>query len=197
MTQPPPSGYPDPNQPPPQGAGYPPPAQPGYQPPPQGYQAPPPGYQAPPPGYQPTPGYQAAPTAPPAGYASSEDKTWALVATFGAAVGSLISLGVLAVVGPLVAYLAKGKEPGVRRFALPAVNFFAAVSAASLVLFFLRVCAGIVLDYGILWSLTSGLLWLVQVAVMAIGVIIGILAGVKANDNGQEYKYPFSLNVFK
>ena len=203
MTQPPPSGYPDPNLPPQGQPGYQPPAQPGYPTQPGGYQAPPPGYQAPPPGYQPAPGYQpppgyqAPPSAPPAGYASSEDKTWALVATFGAAVGSLISLGVLAAAGPLVAYLAKGKEPGVRRFALPAVNFFAIISAASLVLVFLRVCAGVVLDYGVLWSLTSGLLWLVQFVVMAVGVIIGILAGVKANDNGQEYKYPFSLNVFK
>ncbi len=201
MTQPPPPGYPDPNQQPPQAPGYQPPpqpVQPGYQAPPPGYQPPPAGYQAPPPGYQPPPpGYVAPPAAPPPGFASSEEKTWALVATFGAAVGSLISLGFLAAAGPLVAYLAKGKEPGVRRFALPAVNFFSIISAASLVLIFLRVCTGIVLDYGILWSLTSGLLWLIQFVVMAAGVIFGILAGVKANDGGQEYKYPFSLNVFK
>src|SRR5690348_6395775 len=94
MTQPPnPSGPPDPN------------AQPGYNPPPQ------PGYSPPPPGYPPPGGaYPPPAAAPPPGYASSEEKTWALVATFGAAIGAFISGGFLSFVGPLISYLAKGKD---------------------------------------------------------------------------------------
>src|SRR5690242_15755027 len=114
MTQPPPPGY-DPNQP-----GYQPPAQPGYSPPPP-----------PPPGYQGAPSHQAPPPPPP-GYNSAEEKNWALVATFGAAAGSLISFGVLSALGPLIAYLAKGKEPGVRRHAVPALNFFLPFSGLAL-----------------------------------------------------------------
>jgi uncharacterized protein len=193
MTQPPPPGH-DPNQ-----AGYQPPAQPGYSPPPPpppGYQAPPPGYQAPPPGYQaPPPGYQAAPAPPPPGYNSSEEKTWALVATFGAAAGALISFGVLAALGPLVAYLAKGKEPGVRRYALPALNFFLPFSGAALVLIVLRTCAGIAFN-GALWALASGLLWLVGAAVWLGAILFGVLAGVKANE-GQDYRYPFVQQFIK
>lgn len=198
MTQPPPSGYPDPNVPPPQQPGYgtPPPAgqyqQPGYQAPPPGYQAPPPGYQ-PPPGGFPPPG----PVAPPPGYASSEEKTWALVATFGAAIGSLISGGVLSVVGPLIAWLTKGKEsPTVKAHALPAVNFFLPISAISLLLFIFRVCNGIIFDYGVIYSLVSLVLWLAQLAMWAAGIIFGVLAGVKANE-GKLYKYPFSANIIK
>jgi uncharacterized protein len=179
MTQPPPPGH-DPNQ-----AGYQPPAQPGYTPPPP----PPPGYQAPP------PGYQAAPAPPPPGYHSSEEKTWALVATFGAAIGSFISFGVLAALGPLIAYLAKGKEPGVRRYALPALNFFLPVSIASFVLFIVRSCAGVVFG-GAFGSLVSLLLWLVQLAVWAVGIVFGILAGMKANE-GREYSYPYAQQFIK
>jgi uncharacterized Tic20 family protein len=193
MTQPPPPG-PDPTQPP--QPGYQPPVQPGYQAPPPGYQAPPPGYQAPPPGYQaPPPGYAGPPAAPPPGYNSSEEKTWALVATFGAAAGSLISFGVLSALGPLIAYLVKGKEPNVRRYALPALNFFLPFSGAALVLFVLRTCAGFALD-GALWALVSGLLWLVAAAVWIGAIAFGILAGVKANE-GREYRYPFSQQFIK
>ncbi|HWB36761.1 MAG TPA: DUF4870 domain-containing protein [Rugosimonospora sp.] len=203
MTQPPPPGYPDPNQPPQQAPGYQPPPQPGYQAPPPGYApqpgyaAPQPGYQAPPPGYGPPPGGYAPPPpgAPPAGYNSSEEKTWALVATFGAAVGTFISFGVLAVVGPLISYLAKKDSPVVKAHALPALNFFAPISAISLLLFIFRVCNGIVFD-GVLYGLIAFLFWLIQVAVWAGGIIFGILAGVKANE-GKLYKYPFTLSLFK
>jgi uncharacterized Tic20 family protein len=117
------------------------------------------------------------------------------VATFGAAVGTFISFGVLAALGPLISYLAKGKEPNVRRYALPALNFFIGVSGASFVLFVLRTCSGIALD-GALWALASGLFWLVQLGVWVVGIVFGILAGMKAYE-GVDYKYPFSLNIIK
>jgi uncharacterized Tic20 family protein len=168
MTQPPPAGAPEPVDPQQPAPGYIPPAQPGYIPP---------------------------PAAPPAGFNSSEEKTWALVATFGAAAGTLISCGVLAVVGPLIAYLAKGKEPGVRRFALPALNFFLPISAASLVVWILRTCTSAAFN-GAIDTLFWLLFTLVLAALWIAGIVFGILAGTKAN-NGEEYKYPFSLNLIK
>src|SRR5438477_9051853 len=81
----------DPNSPPPQPPGsYSVPGEapaPGYIPPPtQGYNPPPPGGYPPPGG-----GYAPGPAGPPPpGYASSEDKTWALVAHFGGAAGMLV-----------------------------------------------------------------------------------------------------------
>ncbi len=170
MTQPPPTGAPDPSQEP----GYVPPAQPGYLPP---------------------SGYVAPPAAPPAGFASSEEKTWALVATFGAAIGTFISCGVLAALGPLIAYLAKGKEPGVRRFALPALNFFLPITGIALITVVLRAFAGAAFD-GAFGTLLYLLFSLVLLAVWIAGIVFGILAGVKANQ-GVDYKYPFSLNLIK
>jgi uncharacterized Tic20 family protein len=186
MTQPPPTGAPDPSQEP----GYQPPAQPGY---------PEPGYAQPgsaQPGYIPPAGYlPPAPAAPPAGFSSSEEKTWALVATFGAAIGTFISCGVLAALGPLIAYLAKGKEPGVRRFALPALNFFLPITGIALIAVVLRAFAGAAFD-GAFGTLLYLLFSLVLLAVWIVGIVFGILAGVKANQ-GVDYKYPFSLNLIK
>jgi uncharacterized Tic20 family protein len=170
MTQPPPAGAPDPNEP-----GYLPPAQPGY---------------TPPPGYIPPPA-----AAPPPGFASSEDKTWALVSTFGAAVGTFISCGVFAALGPLIAYLAKGKDPGVRRFALPALNFFLPITAVALAAIVLRAVFGAALT-GALDTLFYLLFSLVLLACWIAGIVFGILAGVKANQ-GVDYKYPLSLNLIK
>jgi len=185
MTQPPPSGYPDPNLPPQAQPGYQPPAQPGYPPQPAGYQ--------PAPGYPPQPGYAAPPSAPPPGYANSEEKTWALVSTFGAAAGAC--LGPFAALGALIAYLVKGKEsPTVKAHAVAALNFFAIFSGVWVVLTMLWVCT-----YALPWSLEWPLHLLLQLVYFAnwVGaVVFGIMAGLKANE-GQLYKYPFSLKLFK
>jgi uncharacterized Tic20 family protein len=164
---PPPSDAPPPPPPPtggtdhpPPGAGYPPP--PGY--PPQG----------PPGGY-----YAAGPT--PSGYATNDEKTWALVAHFGGAAGAFISGGFLGFVGPLVAYLAKGNQsPTVRAHAVAALNFQILWSAIAFLLLFVSWC----------------LLFLPTLAVMAVQIVFGIMAGMKANE-GQLYRYPMSLSIIK
>jgi uncharacterized protein len=177
MTQPPnPSGPPDPNAQP----GYTPPVQPGYTPPPPGYTPPPPG------------GFP--PAAPPPGYASSDEKTWALVSTFGAAAGTFV-FGIFGFVGPLIAYLAKGKEsPTIRAHSVAALNFFIPTSGILFILglvincdFFLPNVLEVLVD------LLLGLAWL---AVWVVGIIFGILAGIKANE-GKLYKYPFTMSIIK
>jgi uncharacterized Tic20 family protein len=192
--QQPPSGYGAP--PPQQPYGAPPPQQPYGAPPPQqpGY-GPPPGYGAPPPqqpGYGPPPG----PAAPPPGYPSSEDKMYALIAHFGGAAGSFISGGLLAFVGPLIAYAARGNQsPVVKEHAKAALNFFIPISAVAAVLFVGGFCQGL-LHLGLIDLLVGAVLWLLHIAVWLLGTIFGIVAGVKANE-GTLYKYPFSFPVIK
>ncbi|HEY2675154.1 MAG TPA: DUF4870 domain-containing protein [Rugosimonospora sp.] len=156
--------------------------QPGY--------GPPPGYPPPPGGYPPGPG-QGQPGPPPRGYPSGEDKTWALVAHFGGAAGTVVSLGVLGFVAPLIALLGRGNQsPAVRAHAVATVNFFVPVSGAALILVVARICLGV--SGGLLFSsAVSGLLYLVQVAVVVLGAVFGIVGGVRAND-GELYKYPVS-----
>jgi uncharacterized protein len=203
MTQP-PTQSPDPagGQPGQPAQPYP-PQQPAYgqQPPPGGY--PPPGYGQqppqggyPPPGYPPAGGYpQTPPGPPPPGYASQEDKTWALVSHFGAAAGCLISGGVLSFVAPLIALLSRGNQsPTVREHAKAALNFFIPVAGAALVLVVLRVCGAF--NFGLLGSLIGGLLGLVELALWIVGLIFGIIAGIRAND-GQLYRYPLNLSIIK
>jgi uncharacterized protein len=175
---PPPASYSAPGEAPAPGYGTPPPG--GYAPPPGGYPPPQGGYgQAP--GYPPAGGYQPGPGTPPPGYPTNDDKTWALIAHFGGALGMLISGGWLGFVAPLIAYMAKGQQsPTVRAHALQALNFQILWSIIGFV------------------SLIIGcfLLFIPTLAVMAIGIIFGIIAGVKANE-GQLYKYPMSVSFIK
>jgi uncharacterized Tic20 family protein len=208
MTEPPrpgegtPGSTPDPTSPPPPPASYTVPgegASPGYAPPPAappptsggGYAAPgsypPPGaeYGQQPPGGYPPQGYGAAPGAygaPPPGYANSEDKTWALVAHFGGALGAFIGGGAGGWIAPLVALLARGNQsPTVRAHAIAALNFQLLWSIIA-VIGYITFCI-------LIGFLIVPVAWLVA-------TILGIIAGVKAND-GQYYRYPMSISMIK
>jgi hypothetical protein len=144
-----------------------------------------PGY--PPPGYQPPGGGYQQPGPPPPGYPSRDDKTWALVAHLGGAGATLISGGVLGFVPPLIALLGRGNQsPTVRAHAAAALNFFILVSGAALIIVFVRI---FVPDAGLFTGLFNGLLDLLQAAVTVVGVMFGVVGGVRAND-GQLYRYP-------
>lgn len=140
------------------------------------------GYQAPPPGYG--PGGQGAP--PPPGYASSDDRTWSLLSHGLGPVGVVVGAGVLGWVGPLVCYLAKGKEsPTVRAHALQALNFNITWAVIDLVAAIIASCLG-AFFFGpqILWAVTL------------VPIIFGIIGTVRAND-GQLYRYPLSFPLVK
>jgi Uncharacterized protein conserved in bacteria len=119
---------------------------------------------------------------PPPGYASSEEKTWALVAHFGGAAGMFLFGAVFGWVAPLIAMLAKGNQSAtVRAHAVNALNF------------------------QITWSIVAAVGWVLACIVIgfipvllayAMGIIFGIIAGLKANE-GQIYSYPASLKLVK
>src|SRR6266540_3235397 len=132
----------------------------------------------PPPGAYPAPG----PVAPPPGYASSEDKTWVLVAHFGGALGMFVSGGTGGWVAPLIAMLVQGpKSPQVRAHAVGALNFQLLLSIIGIV-GWSTVC--IVIGF-IIWPI-----------VMILGIIFGIIAGLRANEGGF-YQYPFNISLIK
>jgi uncharacterized protein len=173
------------------------------EPTPPTYQAPPsaptpPGYSTPPPSAP--PGYSAPPSAPyaapgggqpplggsitPSGYNSPEDKNWALIAHFGGALGVLLS-GFGGWIAPLIAWQVRGQQsPTVKAHALAALNFQALWAVISVI----AICLGTCLS----WLLVP----LVLFAVPLFPLIIGILAGVKAN-NGELYRYPATINLIK
>jgi uncharacterized Tic20 family protein len=148
----------------------------GYAPPPDaGAYAPPPdaggyGY-GPPPGAPPY-GYGTPPGGPgPVGFASNEDKTWALIAHFGGIVVGFIA--------PLVVLLARGNEsPTVRAHAVEALNFQITWGIATIVASILAVC-------------TFGLLFFLPILTWVVVVAFSIIGGIKANE-GELYHYPMT-----
>jgi uncharacterized protein len=132
---------------------------------------------------------------PPSGYANVDDRTWALIAHFGGAALALISLGPAAFIVPLIAYLATRREsPVAQAHAKAALNFQIPISVAGAILWVLHSGAG-GLPFGA-GVVIGGLLWLIQLAVAAIGTIFGVVAGIKANE-GALYAYPLNFKVVK
>ena len=131
---------------------------------------------------QPPPPPMGPPGGPPPGFANNDEKTWALVAHFGGAAGMFVGGGILGWVAPLIAMMSKGKEsPTVRQHAINALNFQLTWSIVGLI-GLLLICVAV----GVLGVL----------AAYAMGIIFGIIAGLKANE-GQLYNYPASIKMVK
>jgi uncharacterized Tic20 family protein len=120
--------------------------------------------------------------APTPGYANNDEKTWALVAHFGGAAGTLIGAGAGGWIAPLVALVAKGNEsPTVRAHAVAALNFQILCSIVTII-GWITIC--LVIGF-VIWPIA-----------MIAGILFGVLGGIKANE-GQFYKYPLSINLVK
>jgi uncharacterized protein len=193
---PPAQGY---SPPPPPGHGPPPPgygatAAPAYSPPTPGYRPPPPpgygsqasGYGPPAPG--PNSGYWG-PSAPaaygPPGYGApgygyntgaptSDDRTWAML--------SHLSYFALAIIGPILIMVTKGKESAfVRDQAVEALNFHITLLIAYV--------ASFILIFVVIGIFTF-------IAVVIGGTVLAIMASI-AGYRGQPYRYPVTLRLVK
>ena len=155
------------------------PSQPGPPPPPPPAYPPDGGY--PPPVFAP-----AGPAVPPPGYASAEDKTWALVAHFGGAAGVIIGGATMGWIAPLIAMVGRGNQsPTVRAHAVAALNFQLLWSIVAAV------------GYLLLCTIIGAVLTIILVPVAGLmGLIFGIIGGIRANE-GQLYKYPASPSIIK
>lgn len=112
----------------------------------------------------------------PVGYANNDDKTWALVAHFGAIIVGFIA--------PLIAFLVKGNEsPTVRAHSVEALNFQITWGVATLIGVILMVCS-------------FGLLFFVPLITWVIAIVFAIIGGVRANE-GTLYKYPMAVRLIK
>lgn len=122
-------------------------------------------------------GYTAPPAGPaPVGYATADDKTWALISHFGG-----IVLGFIA---PLIAMVVKGNEsPTVKAHAVEALNFQITATIAYIVAWILATCS-------------FGLLFFMPILVWIAVAVFCVLGGMKANE-GQLYRYPATLRLVK
>jgi len=112
----------------------------------------------------------------PAGYANSDEKTWALLAHFGG-----IVLGFIA---PLITFLVKGNESAtVRAHSVQALNFQITWAIATVVAVILSI-------------VTCGVLFFLPFVTWVVIIVFSIIAGVKANE-GVLYKYPMSIELIK
>jgi uncharacterized protein len=135
----------------------------------------------PPPGTPPPP--YGAPPPPPPGYSNNDEKTWTLLAHFGGAAGAFILSGVGGWIMPLIAMLSKGNQsPTVRAHAVNALNFQLTWTIVG------------VIGYPLLCAFGLGAILIAAAALM--GIIFGIIGGVRAND-GQLYTYPATIQMIK
>ncbi|MET0932433.1 MAG: DUF4870 domain-containing protein [Mycetocola sp.] len=200
----------------PQGPSSPPPPYGGQQPQPgQPYpgQQPPagqPGYGQQPPAGQ--PGYGQQPPAPPYGQqqygqvppqqypyqgqqtgaaplTQAEDKQWASFAHFGGALGAFLGAGTAGWIAPLIIYLVyKDRGPFTRQESKEALNFQLTVTIYVVGLYVVGTILALVLIGFLLYPLA----WIVGI----LGVIFGIIGGVKVN-NGEAYRYFHAFRMVK
>ena len=140
----------------------------------------------PPPPIQPPP-TQTPPAAPPPGSPESRARTWNMLCHLSALAGFVIPFGQL--LGPLIVWQIKKNEiPSVDVHGKAALNFQITVTIAA----FVAAAAVVVLHFFCIGFLFVPVVGLIILA----GVIFAIIAGIKAN-NGEDYKYPWSLELVK
>jgi uncharacterized protein len=138
---------------------------------------------APPPVIQPPPT-----TPPPPDGLASEARTWNMLCHLSALAGFIgIPLG--NVLGPLIVWQIKKNEiPSVEIHGKAALNF-------QLTLLIVGLVVGAVTVVGMLFCVGWFLLP-VLILIGLSGIVFPIIAGIKAN-NGEDYKYPWSLDLIK
>lgn len=118
---------------------------------------------------------------------SSEERTWALIAHLSTFTAFISGIGV--VLGPLVVWLIKRDTmPFVAEHAREALNFNITVMLAGLALIIFTIFTIITVGIGALLTIPAGL------ALFALWIVFTIIAAINAN-NGQPYRYPFTLRL--
>jgi uncharacterized Tic20 family protein len=128
---------------------------------------------------------QPAPSTPPG--PESQARTWNMLCHLSALAGFIIPFGNM--LGPLLVWQIKKNEiPSVNVHGKAALNFQITVTLAA----FIGVVVAVILSFFCVGFLLIPLVVLIGLA----GLVFAIIAGIKAN-NGEDYKYPFSLNLVK
>jgi hypothetical protein len=112
---------------------------------------------------------------------------WNMLCHLSALAGFVIPFG--NILGPLLVWQIKKNEiPSVAVHGKAALNFQITVAIAALI----GMVVAIVLSFFCVGFLLIPLVILIGLA----GLVFAIIAGLKAN-NGEDYKYPYSLNLIK
>jgi uncharacterized protein len=130
-----------------------------------------------------TPTNEPSPSGPPPETGlTPEERTWATMAHVAAIIGLFATAGVLAVLGPLLVWMAKKDESKyVAHHGLEALNFQITMLIVGAALF----VAG--------W-VTCGLGWKLSIVAWVLNLVFSIIGAVRAND-GERWTYPFSLRL--
>jgi uncharacterized Tic20 family protein len=124
---------------------------------------------------------------PASGSPGSQARTWNMLCHLSALAGFVIPFG--NILGPLVVWQIKKNEfPSVDVHGKVALNFQITVTIAV----FVGAAAAFMLSFFCVGYLLFPLVFLIGLA----GLIFAIIAGIKAN-NGEDYKYPWSLELVK
>jgi uncharacterized Tic20 family protein len=127
------------------------------------------------------------PAVPAPGSPESQARTWNMLCHLSALAGFVIPFG--NILGPLLVWQIKKNEiPSVNVHGKAALNFQITVVIALLA----GMAVAVVLSFFCVGFLLIPLVMLIGLA----GLILAIIAGIKAN-NGEDYKYPFSLELVK
>ncbi|WP_411722270.1 DUF4870 domain-containing protein [Mycetocola sp.] len=119
----------------------------------------------------------------------AEDKQWASFAHFGGALGAFLGAGMAGWIAPLIIYMVfKDRGPFTRQESKEALNFQLTVTIYVIGLYVVGTILALVLIGFLLYPLA----WLVGI----IGVIFGIIGGVKVN-NGEAYRYFHAIRMVK
>ena len=140
----------------------------------------------------PPPHYNPPPNVP--GGLTKDERMWGMLAHFSGLVAlfvlNVVHFGFLAFLAPLVIYLVKKEESAfVGDQAKEALNFMISVGILFLGIFFISLV--------LIWTVIVPIIMVVVSWVLAIGaIILMVIAGIKAND-GEWYRYPFTLRLIK
>jgi uncharacterized Tic20 family protein len=125
--------------------------------------------------------------APPPGNPEKDVRMWNMLCHLSALAGFVVPFG--NILGPLIVWQIKKNEfPSVEIHGKAALNFQITVTIAVVVGF----AAAFVLSYFCIGFLLFPVVGLIGLA----GLVFAIIAGIKAN-NGEDYKYPWSLDLVK
>jgi uncharacterized protein len=134
--------------------------------------------QAPPP-------VQPPPPTPPPGSPESQARTWNMLCHLSALAGLVIPFG--NILGPLIIWqIKKNQIPSTDVHGKASLNFQITVTIVA----FVSAFTAIILSFFCVGYLLFPLVGLVGLA----GLVFAIIAGIKAN-NGEDYKYPWSLEL--
>jgi len=126
-------------------------------------------------------------TPPPPSSPESQARTWNMLCHLSALAGFVIPFGNM--LGPLLVWQIKKNEiPSTNVHGKAALNFQITVTIAALV----GMVVAVILSFFCVGFLLIPIVILIGLA----GLVFAVIAGIKAN-NGEEYKYPFSLELVK